>query len=248
MSKLDSATAIGLPSRRHFLTRATAGLAGGLVAAAAIGGPAVASLPAEPVAETPDPVIALAERFLEADQESTAAYIALDEFEPMHKWREKNPEPKMREFPLHPRAALNMNFDRVKNDDIFFDRETGERLTQEQVHGSTQERALAEQDHKDALRKWNRRRQAAERRTGYRKLEIANEEARRRFHEAQDALCDAIPLTWTGLAAKARAFRKTYGDSEHYLMRALMLDIAVLSGQLDRASARPEGDEEYANA
>jgi hypothetical protein len=51
-----------------------------------------------------------------------------------------------------------------------------------------------------------------------------------------------------GLAAKARAFRRTYADSEHNLMRALMLDIAVVSGHLDRASGRPEGDEEYANA
>jgi hypothetical protein len=206
-------------------------------------------LPAAPVAETLDPVIALAERFLEADRESVTAYTAVDEFDGMRQWREKNPEPKKRDVPLHPGAALDMNFDRTTKqvDGIFFDRETGEPLTQKEVWGDEQDRTLAEQEHKGALRKWNRRRQAAERRTGHRKLWQASEEARQRFHEAQDALCDAIPLTWEGLAAKARAFRKTYADSEHNLMRALLLDIAVLSGQLDRASARPEGDEEYAN-
>ncbi|HLH51190.1 MAG TPA: hypothetical protein VKV96_17765, partial [Roseiarcus sp.] len=68
------------------------------------------------------------------------------------------------------------------------------------------------------------------------------------FFETQAALCDAIPLTWEGLAAKARAFRKTYGEGEQNLMRALMLDIAVVSGGLDRANARPASDEEYANA
>jgi hypothetical protein len=69
----------------------------------------------------------------------------------------------------------------------------------------------------------------------------------RPWRRISSTLSEAIPLTWNGLAAKARAFRKTYADSEHNLMRALMLDIAVLSGQLDRASARPEGDEDYAN-
>jgi hypothetical protein len=61
MSKLDSANATSLPSRRLFLTRATAGLAGGLVTTAALAAPALAALPAAPVV---DPVIALAERFL----------------------------------------------------------------------------------------------------------------------------------------------------------------------------------------
>ncbi len=65
MSKLDSANATSLPSRRLFLTRATAGLAGGLVTTAALAAPALAALPAAPVAETPDPIIALAEQFLE---------------------------------------------------------------------------------------------------------------------------------------------------------------------------------------
>ena len=77
MSKLDSANAIGLPSRRPFLTRATAGLAG-LVTTAALVAPAPAALPAAPVAETPDPIIALAEQFLEADRESFAASSAVE--------------------------------------------------------------------------------------------------------------------------------------------------------------------------
>ena len=49
MSKLDSANTIGLPSRRLFLTRATAGLAGGLVAAAALAAPALAELRTVPL-------------------------------------------------------------------------------------------------------------------------------------------------------------------------------------------------------
>jgi hypothetical protein len=242
MSKLDSANAIGLPSRRLFLTRATAGLAGGLVAAAALAAPALAALPAAPVV---DPVIALAERFLEADRESHAAYIAVDEFEPMRQWRKENPRPAPRSIDFEKPPYRNAH-------GKYVDAETGAPLSDDDgvkkivaMHVDACE--TIHREHAEALRKWKRRRQAAERRTGYRKLWQANEEARQRFHEAQDALSDAIPLTWTGLAAKARAFRKTYGDSEHNLMRALMLDIAVLSGQLDRGSARPEGDEEYAN-
>jgi hypothetical protein len=92
---------------------------------------------------------------------------------------------------------------------------------------------------KEALGKWNRRRQAAERRTGYRELERANNEAQRRYFEAETALCDAIPLTWDGLAVKAQAFLSTHAEGERRLMRALMLDIAVLSGALDRTKARP---------
>jgi hypothetical protein len=42
----------------------------------------------------------------------------------------------------------------TKNDEIFFDRETGELLTQEEVWADKHERALAEQEHKEALRKW----------------------------------------------------------------------------------------------
>jgi hypothetical protein len=235
MSKLDSANATSLPSRRLFLTRATAGLAGGLVTTAALAAPALAALPAAPVV---DPVIALAERFLEADRESTAAFIAVDESEPMQQWRKKNPEPVRGKAPAAPNIALSLN-------NGWIDIGTGAPVTSDEAFPNDR---VVEQQHLEALRKWKRRRQAAERRTGYRKLWQANEEARQRFHEAQDALSDAIPLTWTGLAAKARAFRKTYGDSEHNLMRALMLDIAVLSGQLDRGSARPEGDEDYANA
>jgi hypothetical protein len=235
MSKLDSANATSLPSRRLFLTRATAGLAGGLVTTAALAAPALAALPAAPVV---DPVIALAERFLEADRESTAAFIAVDESEPMQQWRKKNPEPVRGKAPAAPNIALSLN-------NGWIDIGTGAPVTSDEAFPNDR---VVEQQHLEALRKWKRRRQAAERRTGYRKLWQANEEARQRFFEAQAALSDAIPLTWTGLAAKARAFRKTYGDSEHNLMRALMLDIAVLSGQLDRGSARPEGDEDYANA
>jgi hypothetical protein len=195
-------------------------------------------LPSAPVAETPDPVIALAERFLEADRESAAAFIAVDESEPMQQWRKKNPEPIRGKAPAAPNIALSLN-------NGWIDIGTGAPVTSDEAFPNDR---VVEQQHLEALRKWKRRRQAAERRTGYRKLWQANEEARQRFFEAQAALSDAIPLTWTGLAAKARAFRKTYGDSEHNLMRALMLDIAVLSGQLDRGSARPEGDEDYANA
>jgi hypothetical protein len=235
MSKLDSANATSLPSRRLFLTRATAGLAGGLVTTAALAAPVLAALPAAPVV---DPVIALAERFLEADRESTAAFIAVDESEPMQQWRKKNPEPVRGKAPAAPNIALSLN-------NGWIDIGTGAPVTSDEAFPNDR---VVEQQHLEALRKWKRRRQAAERRTGYRKLWQANEEARKRFFEAQAALSDAMPLTWTGLAAKARAFRKTYGDSEHNLMRALMLDIAVLSGQLDRGSARPEGDEDYANA
>jgi hypothetical protein len=96
--------------------------------------------------------------------------------------------------------------------------------------------------HEEALRQWERRRQAVARRNGYAKAHQANDEATEQFHEAQAALCDAIPLSWAGLAAKAKAFREAYSQGEPDLMRALMLDVAVLSGELDRANARRGAD------
>jgi hypothetical protein len=106
----------------------------------------------------------------------------------MHQWREKNPKSQKRELPIHPGAALNMNWDLTKYDNIFSNRQTGEPLTQEQVWGGNkQESAPAKQEHVEALRKWNRRRQAAERRTRIPKAQAA-EKVQRRFHEAQDTL------------------------------------------------------------
>ena len=61
MSNHDSANAPGLPSRRRFLARATAGVAGGLVASTALGQPANVLGQPSAISESPDPIFALIE-------------------------------------------------------------------------------------------------------------------------------------------------------------------------------------------
>jgi hypothetical protein len=224
-------------SRRGFLSLAGR-IAGG---AAVVAVPSVAIAAIGPDAEV-DPVFDLAERFLVADRESNAAYGALDEFEPWQEWRTNNPKPELRQVPPRPNTAWDLNPDGKR----FFDMTTGERLGKgDPLHPGEDE---ASRERKEAMRRWKRREAAAKRRTGYRELEKANEAAKRRFFETQEALTDCIPLSWDGLAAKSKAFRKTYAHSEHWLMLALMRDIAVLSGQIGRDKAVRLSEEEITSA
>jgi hypothetical protein len=223
-------------SRRGFLYLAGCLAGGSAVVAIPTAAIARATAPAA-VMEPRDPIIALAERFLEADRESGAAYIAADEFEPMLAWRQNNPRPVRQAVATRPRAAWDLNLD----GNGFFDMVTGEKLSRADLYPGAD---TADFEHKEAMRKWKRREAAAKRRTGHRALERASEAARLRFHQTQDALTDCIPLGWDGLAAKSRAFRKTYAHGEHWLMMALMRDIAVLSGQIDRDEALRLNEEE----
>ena len=127
----------------------------------------------------------------------------------------------------------------------FINIRTLESVTQEEAFGP--DGSAAPREFEEQMRKWKLREQAARRRTGYRQFEQARAEALQRFREAQDALAETIPLTWEGLAAKACAFRKTYSQSEHWLMLPLMRDIAVLSGEIDRGRALHLSEEELAN-
>ncbi|HLW92376.1 MAG TPA: hypothetical protein VKS78_13900 [Roseiarcus sp.] len=197
-------------------------------------------MPPVAAVESPDPVLALVARFLEANREITAAGIAEDEFEPMHEWEKTNPKPVLCKTPVRDNVAVTLD-----GKGRYIDTVSGEALTDAEAWPGLAE---AEAEYKEALRKWNRRRQAAERRTGYRKLQQASEEAGQRFFETRAALCDAIPLSWAALAAKACAFRKTHAESEYNLTRSLLRDVAVLSGEIDRASAPLLTEEELANA
>ena len=75
------ASAPALPSRRFFLGRATAGLAGGLVAAAAVAQPSLAALPSAAAPESDDPIFALIEEHARAHEFSNARDTANDDAE-----------------------------------------------------------------------------------------------------------------------------------------------------------------------
>ena len=82
-----------------------------------------------------------------------------------------------------------------------------------------------------ALARWRRRIKAAERRTGFAAAKAKRDEVCDAAWEAREALRDTVPITFAGLAAKARATRyiedeKLEGDLENSLLR----DIAVMAG------------------
>jgi hypothetical protein len=218
-------------SRRRFfllagkagaVAAATAGLAGGVVASAALAGPALAAPVAVPEsAIEDDPVIALASHYLQAHDRYSVALRAWDSSGLMTEWREKNPFPEEPKIERRPNTVFD--FDRSK----FMDRVTGEEIPD----------VAGRRAYDEAIRKWTRRSKAAERRTGQRALEKAQKAADEEFSRAEAELRDAIPRTWQGFAAKTKAFRETWGEENKSLAVSLMRDAAVLSEEFTASDA-----------
>jgi hypothetical protein len=91
-----------------------------------------------------------------------------------------------------------------------------------------------------AVARWRRRERAAERRTGYAKVEANKEAAGIAARDAIYTLRDAVPTTLAGLAAKARAWRyleKDIKEQADELVYSVASDISVMAGQPDRGVA-----------
>ena len=82
----------------------------------------------------------------------------------------------------------------------------------------------------DAVKRWERRERDAERRCGYRAAQIAEDRACKLSADSIEALCDARPTSFAGLAAKARASRIIDSTGKSWDWQ-LVEDIASLAGE-----------------
>jgi hypothetical protein len=215
-------------SRRAILAGAAAVPALALPAVIATAIPAVTTAAPASLTAAPDPVITLAERAMQLYDAFSASCTAINASEKaMIEWRNKNPQPagkKIRLVPLDSVSAEGLTEEEQK----FLARCRTPRFEYE---------AATEQD-KAAIRRWRRRERAAEHRTGYAKADADQTAACHASARANDALQDAIPKTFAGLAAKARVARYVDTDAGEEIGAFLMRDVGVLAGEVDREAVQ----------
>jgi hypothetical protein len=207
-------------SRRSFIRALSVLPAAAIVPAVAVG-PAWARPSVESV---DDPVIALAEKVVRLQDVFEASCKALNGPESaLMEWRKKNPLPlsvKVEGEALDAAATAGLS---EHEQGIVKILRSGEKYA-----------AAVEQNRAD-MRRWQRRQRAAERRTGFAKAYSDQEAACHAAADAQDALRDAIPKTFAGLAAKARAARyikDQIREQADELGWSLIYDLGILAGEI----------------
>jgi hypothetical protein len=214
-------------SRRAILAGAAAVPALALPAVIVVAAPNAAP-PAVVVAAPPtDPVIALAERAIEAWDTHGAAIDAFAPFdEAMFKWRDKNLRPATR---------------RLEGSDISSSvaglTEAEQRVVRI-LRVPAAEYEARDRDYRAAVAKWERRERAAQRRTGFTKADANATAAGRASRQAMETLRDTLPQSFAGVAAKARAARHLKDDMAEELMDSLARDIGVMSGEIEREAVQ----------
>ncbi len=163
-----------------------------------------------------DPVFAFAERAIQLHREHEAACDALAPCdEAMIDWRKENPKP------------VRVNPYRVNRNEIM-DPHTGKlSATEVTIYEPGADMRKAFEEHKRVVRNWKRRELAAERRTGYRAADAAQDRASEASSAAIEALALTRPCTLAGLAAKARA--ALIINSDNYFDWQLAQDIDALA-------------------
>jgi hypothetical protein len=208
MSKADDCTT-PIRSRRAFLTGVAAAAALPIAAALPVTAPALPSID-QP---TLDPVIALAQRAIDAWNDfeekclvtSNAEELVID-------WKNANPRPELRPHT-------------VGSNEDYLAFQVGR-----STYDPNADLAAAVKEQEEAVRTWGKSRRAVERRSGYARAEQVQNRASEHFGEIRDELEDLRPISIFGLRAKARAARVSHDDG---LQQAIVYDIGALFGDLD---------------
>jgi hypothetical protein len=180
-------------------------------------------MPTIPI-DVDDPVIELAERAITAWNDWAAALAATTPYEEkMMAWRRENPMPLG--YPIHRPLPRNVA-------DTVDDPLSGVR-SYNVMPLSADDWVAA----KRAARNWRRRERGAEKRTGYAAAMAAQEAADAVSTDLVEELRNAIPVTFAGLAAKARASTACSNAGCCDFEAELARDIRVLAGELTRAEA-----------
>jgi hypothetical protein len=178
--------------------------------------PIVAALPVAALAIPPnadDPVIALAERAIDAWNDFDAKCIESSDCEEgVNEWRKLNPGPTMREV-------------FVGSDADYLAFHAG--LSPYDPNAELRD---ASKEYETAMSEWRARRRTVERETGYTRAEKAQERASERFGDIRDELVYVRPISIAGLRAKANAARVS---SDEDLQQQIVFDIGVLFRDLD---------------
>jgi hypothetical protein len=221
MSLPAHAASGGLVSRRSIMNMLVKSSAAVGIAAVS---PIVASQKVNAEAAA-DPIVALAERTMQAWNDLSAACAHVTPFEEaMIEWRKNNPQPQLRAYQVNPKQAFHVATGR------FFDIDGGPEAFVDFAPGADMNAALKEQ--KIAMGRWKRRKQAAGRRTGFAQARKTQDAASDRASELIEQLCAAQPRTLAGLAAKARAARLI---DEGDLECSMAQDIGIMVGEIDES-------------
>jgi hypothetical protein len=212
----------GLVSRRTIMNMLVKSSAAVGIAAVS---PIVAPQPVNAEAAA-DPIVALAERVIEAWRELSAACAHVTPFEEaMIEWRQNNPRPQLRAYQVNPKQAFHVATGR------FFDIDGGPEAVVDFTPGADMNAAIREQ--KISMGRWKRREQAASRRTGFAQARKSQDAASNRASDLIEQLCATQPRTLAGLAAKARAARLV---DEGDLECSMAQDIGVMVGEIDESA------------
>jgi hypothetical protein len=211
-------------SRRTILAGAASVPALALPAVVVTAIPAAAAI--APTA-TPDPMIELAERVIEAWDAHGDACQSLKPSEiAMFEWRRKNLRPVSRNLEGFDVSCSTAGLNNM------------EQAIVRVLRVSSAEYEARDREHRAAVAKWERRERAAERRTGFTKADANADAAGRASWQAMETLRDTLPHSFAGVAAKARAARHLKDDMADELVASLARDIGVLAGEVDREAVQ----------
>ncbi|MHC6150538.1 hypothetical protein ACVSQB_01955 [Bradyrhizobium elkanii] len=193
----------------------------------------LATLPAPSIAAAPvpDPILALVSELIETEQ----LLVSIEERRTkaervLRRWDSRNPKPEMRDVTV----GSDAEYQRWQR--LWWDAEEDSTREALRLSDPNRDLKLAMSEVTEARRVWKSRRDNAARRLEIDDVGDAAFQTKERIEEIVADLADLQPVSFEGLAAKARAARKLSQRTEDWgddLNFALALDIGVMTGELD---------------